>query len=671
MTDWAALLNPEQLEAVTAPDGPVLVLAAAGTGKTRTLTHRVAWLMEQGVDPRDILLLTFTNRAAREMLERAEALVGPAIGTLWSGTFHHVCHRILRQNAREAGRTPSFTILDRADALSLLNRALKEVVADTRHFPKKEVLASLIGKAANTEGNLRQLAENIAFEEAVDPDKVLEVAGRYAALKEAANALDFDDLLTFTLRLFREHPETLARYAHRFRHVLVDEYQDTNTIQAQLVDALASHHRNLMAVGDDFQCIYSWRGADFRNIMGFPERWPGCRIVKLERNYRSAPEILAIANATIANNPEQFQKTLLPTLPPAGRKPLVAFLRDAAEQNQMVIRHIQRALQSGYRPEDIAVLYRAHFHAMELELDLRRLRVPYTLTSGQGLFESAHVKDAVAFLRLCSGQADFFSLQRVLGLLPGIGPKTAERIWAQLGGTFDPARETDRLGLAARIPKKAQDDWHALDGLLARYRDEGLAENGNRAVTLFCLDNGLFTGDDIDTERLEQEMGNIRISFRLNPETGRPDTYLNGVNVENRIRSMEVSAHVSPVAALPFVRQALVAQQQQMGREKGIVMDGRDIGTTVFPDAELKVFVTASPEIRAQRRYDELKAKGQPADYEDILANVKQRDDIDQHRAVSPLRRADDALLLDNSHLTIAEQKAWLIEQYRRACGLS
>ena len=192
-----------------------------------------------------------------------------------------------------------------------------------------------------------------------------------------------------------------------------------------------------------------------------------------------------------------------------------------------------------------------------------------------------------------------------------------------------------------------------------------------RAVTLFCLDNGLFTGDDIDTERLEQEMGNIRISFRLNPETGRPDTYLNGVNVENRIRSMEVSAHVSPVAALPFVRQALVAQQQQMGREKGIVMDGRDIGTTVFPDAELKVFVTASPEIRAQRRYDELKARGQPADYEDILANVKQRDDIDQHRAVSPLRRADDALLLDNSHLTIAEQKAWLIEQYRRTCGLS
>lgn len=187
-----------------------------------------------------------------------------------------------------------------------------------------------------------------------------------------------------------------------------------------------------------------------------------------------------------------------------------------------------------------------------------------------------------------------------------------------------------------------------------------------RAVTLYCLDNGLFRGDAIDTDRLKQEMGRIHISFRLNPETGRPDTYLNDVNVENRIRTMEVSAHVSPVAALPFVRQALVAQQQQMGRKKGIVMDGRDIGTTVFPDAELKIFVTASPEIRAQRRYDELKAKGQQADYEDILANVKQRDDIDQHRAVSPLRRADDALLLDNSHMTIEEQKEWLLEQYRK-----
>ena len=485
MTDWATLLNPEQLAAVTAPEGPTLVLAAAGTGKTRTLTHRVAWLVEQGVDPRGILLLTFTNRAAREMMERAEALVGPAIATLWSGTFHHVCHRILRQNARLVGRTAGFTILDRADAQSLVGKAIKELAPDVKRFPKKEVVAALIGRAANTEGDLRELAANLAFEHPVDPALVLAVAARYEALKEEADALDFDDLLTFTLRLFRERPEVLAAYADSFRHVLVDEYQDTNTIQAQLVDLLASRHRNLMAVGDDFQCIYSWRGADFRNIMEFPTRWQGCRVIKLERNYRSAPEILALANATIAHNPGQFPKTLLPTLPPSGRKPLVAFLRDAAEQNQMVVRHVQRALQAGYRPEDIAILYRAHYHAMELELDLRRLRLPYTLTSGQGLFESQHMKDVIAFLRLCVGLGDLFALQRVLGLLPGVGPKTAERVWGKLGGAFAPARQTDRLQLAALLPKKAQGEWRALDGLIGRFQEEGLAENGNRAVTLF------------------------------------------------------------------------------------------------------------------------------------------------------------------------------------------
>ncbi len=184
-----------------------------------------------------------------------------------------------------------------------------------------------------------------------------------------------------------------------------------------------------------------------------------------------------------------------------------------------------------------------------------------------------------------------------------------------------------------------------------------------RAVTLYSLENGIFKGDDINTEKLQKEMDAIHISFQLNPETGRPDTYLNGVNVENKIRTMDVSSHVSPIATLGFVREAMVAQQQEMGKAKGIVMDGRDIGTTVFPDAELKIFVTASAEIRAQRRYDELKAKGEEASYNDILENVKQRDYIDQNREISPLRKADDAILLDNSQMTLSEQKEWLKAQ--------
>ena len=190
-----------------------------------------------------------------------------------------------------------------------------------------------------------------------------------------------------------------------------------------------------------------------------------------------------------------------------------------------------------------------------------------------------------------------------------------------------------------------------------------------RAVTLYCIENGLLCNGQIDVEKLRNEIDNIHITFRPNEKTNRPDTYLNGTNVENKIRTMEVSAHVSPVAALDFVREAMVRQQQEMGRQKGIVMDGRDIGTTVFPDAELKIFVTASPEIRAQRRYDELKAKGQDVDFDDILENVKQRDYIDQNREVSPLRKADDALLLDNSHLTIEQQKEWLAEQFERIAG--
>lgn len=190
-----------------------------------------------------------------------------------------------------------------------------------------------------------------------------------------------------------------------------------------------------------------------------------------------------------------------------------------------------------------------------------------------------------------------------------------------------------------------------------------------RAVTLYSIENGIFNSDVIDTERLKKEIGNIHISFRLNPQTGRPDTYLNGVNVENKIRTMEVSSKVSPISTLDFVREKMVEQQQEMGQEKGIIMDGRDIGTTVFPDAELKIFVTATPEIRAQRRFDELKAKGQEAGFDEILENVKQRDYIDQNREVSPLRKAEDALMLDNSELTVEEQKKWLLDQFNKVVG--
>lgn len=484
MTDWPSLLNPEQCAAATAPDGPLLVLAAAGTGKTRTLTYRVAYLTENGVPPERILLLTFTNRAAKEMLERAAQLVGPAIDSLWSGTFHHVCNRILRRHAPLVGYPQSFAILDRDAQLSLINRCIKATVSDPKTFLKKEVIASIIGKAANTRRTFADVIGEMTFREPISIADAITVAERYEAGKREAGAMDFDDLLVLTLRLFDEHPEVLRQYAERFRHVLVDEYQDTNLIQARLVDLLASVHRNIMAVGDDFQCIYSWRGADFRNIMEFPERWPGCRIIKLERNYRSTPEILAVANACIAGNRGQFEKTLRATRQ-GGRKPTAAMLQDADAQSQVVVRKIREALAKGYCEKDIAVLYRSHFHAMELEMTLKRLRMNYVITSGVGIFDSAHIKDTVAFLRLCSGTADIFSFGRVMGLLPGIGEKTADRLWTKLGSAFDPRRPEARAKLDSLIPAKAQAAWAPLSELIRAYVDEGLETNGNRAVTRF------------------------------------------------------------------------------------------------------------------------------------------------------------------------------------------
>ncbi len=522
MTNWTSLLNPEQCAAVTAPDGPLLVLAAAGTGKTRTLTYRVAYLMENGVRPENILLLTFTNRAAREMLERAEQLVGPAIATLWSGTFHHVCHRILRVYAERLGYTRSFVILDREDSLSLINKAIKALVSNVKEFPKKDVMAALIGKVANTEGDLAAEAAALALETGAAPEQIVAVAERYQADKRAANAMDFDDLLTNTLKLLRQAPEVLARYAERFRYILVDEYQDTNTIQSQIVDLLASHHRNLMAVGDDFQCIYTWRGADFRNIMDFPKRWAGRQIIKLERNYRSVPEILSVANEVIAGNPEQFQKTLLPTRPAAGTKPLLTFLRDASEQSQMVIRQVQRLLADGLAPTDIAILYRSHYHVMELETELRRLQIDYVLTSGQGFYDSAHVKDTVSFLRLCSGTADLFAFTRVMGLLPGVGPKTAEKLWTKLGERFDAAQPSDRQSLLALMPKKARPDWELLDAILGRYQEEKLEFNGSKAVTLFqdaWYDRYLHRAYENADERIE-DLAALASQFGKNQSVG-------------------------------------------------------------------------------------------------------------------------------------------------------
>jgi len=483
MIDFAADLNPEQHAAVTAGDGPVLVLAAAGTGKTRTLVYRVAYLVERGIDAQRLLLLTFTNRASKEMLERARTLVGSRVSGVWGGTFHHMANRILRRYAPLIDYTADYAILDRDDARRLLGECIKDLKLGA-DFLKPAVLLSLFSAAANTERPVHKLAERRFASEGIDPADVTRLHAAYAERKRRINGMDFDDLLVNCLLLLREHANVTRRYQDHFEHVLVDEYQDTSTLQSEIIDLLAAAKRNLLVVGDDFQSIYSWRGADFRNILSFPERYSDVRVYKLETNYRSVPEILAVANASIAANPDQFRKTLRATRN-AYRRPRVAAMRDGDEQARFVAQKIRAFRREGYRYSDIAVLYRAHYHALELERVMPRENLPYVITSGVRFFEQAHIKDVCSLLRVLCFPAEEMAFKRLLGLLPGVGAKTVEKLWAGLNRRFDAGDSAQREWLLKSLPGKARAQWNPIDNLMREYVHEGLEDDGGEVMYRF------------------------------------------------------------------------------------------------------------------------------------------------------------------------------------------
>ena len=469
MTDFANLLNKEQLEAATAPDGPLLILAAAGTGKTRTLIYRVVHLLERGVNPQSILLLTFTNRAAKEMLERAEKLTVGMTSGLWGGTFHHVASRILRRFSSSYGFPIDFQIIDADDQKKLMKQIVKDCGFDGKNFPKPEVALSLVSGAVNRGLELERFAEKRVGEFDLKMEDLARVAAAYRARKEELKVMDFDDLLVRALNLLRNNEHVRAFYQNKFTHILVDEYQDTNSLQSEFVDILAEGRRNISVVGDDFQCIYSWRGSNFKNIMDFPARYEGARVVKLEQNYRSRPEILAVANESIRNNPGQFQKTLRATIAPGGALPTVHQVWSDKDQGAKAIQLIRRALDAGYGPADIAVLYRSHFHSIDTQMSLPRAAIPYETTSGIGYFEQAHVKDVLALLRIVEFPSDWLSFERVICLLTGAGPTMAEKLWRKLGDAFaarDPSRRA--LLLDAMAPKIAA-QWKPIHAALGKY----------------------------------------------------------------------------------------------------------------------------------------------------------------------------------------------------------
>jgi DNA helicase II / ATP-dependent DNA helicase PcrA len=491
--DFRALLNDEQFAAVTAPPGPLLVLAGAGSGKTRTLTYRVAYLLSQGVRPGEILLLTFTNKAAREMLHRVHDLTGREPAQFWGGTFHSLGHRALRMFGESIGRPKTFTVLDAEDSESLLKQA---VDAEDRLFfkdktnPRPGPLFSVLSLARNTQLSLAETVDRHFPQYREIAVALPTFAKVYAARKRAQDVLDFDDLLELWLEMLIKDASVAEYFAHRFRHVLVDEYQDTNTLQAQIVDRIASHHR-VMAVGDDAQCIYSWRGADFENIMTFPERHPGTVIHRIETNYRSTPQILDLANGVLQAQPRgrHFEKELRAARGHA-QKPFLVPAMDDREQADFILKRLRSLTEDeGVSLSDIAVLYRSHFVALEIQLALSRAGVPYQITSGVKFFERQHIRDLVALIQFVHNPRNESAWGRIAVLLPKVGEKGAQKIYA---AALDHARLLQRDFLDAlstddvksKVAKDARGEW---DSFCASLREVAAAMKDQpppQAITL-------------------------------------------------------------------------------------------------------------------------------------------------------------------------------------------
>ena len=486
--DYAAELNEQQLAAVTAPPGPQLIIAGAGSGKTRTLTYRVAYLLENGIDPRNILLLTFTNKAARQMLDRVANLLPVDASGMWGGTFHSIGNRMLRRHGSVLGYSSGFTIMDREDQKDLLNSVVAQAGIDPKEirFPKGDVLAEVFSFVINTETPIEELlAEKFPYFLPL-LEKIKDVQARYERKKKATNSVDFDDLLEKTLRMLIEHEQVAEIYRRQFEFILVDEYQDTNKIQADLIDTLAARHRNVMVVGDDAQSIYSWRGANFKNILEFPKRYPDAQVFKIELNYRSVPEILNVANAAIAANVQQFRKQLAATRESNGVKPAVVGLNDGSEQAQFVAQRILELRDEGVELNDIAVLYRAHFHAVELQLELSRRGIPYAITSGVRFFEQAHIKDVASFVRVVANPHDEVAFKRMVKLLPGIGNKSADNLWTAWEKCVNEQPEIALFGERIRalsVGAKSKKSWEQLAFTLDEMAPGGVPNRPSEMIT--------------------------------------------------------------------------------------------------------------------------------------------------------------------------------------------
>lgn len=431
--DFKKELNEEQYPVVMNGDGPCLVLAGAGSGKTRTITFRVAYLLEKGIPPENILLLTFTNKAAKEMADRVSKLTGQTPKGLWSGTFHHIGYRLLQTHAKLLGFESHITIIDSEDSRNLMTQVMKSEGIDmkSKKYPPVNAIADIYSYARNA---------MISVEEAIDikrpsafgvATEIANVTRVYEARKRESGFADFDDLLCLWLKLLEEHPAVLAQLSGQFHYVLVDEYQDTNRVQAKIIQKMSVVHGNVLAVGDDAQSIYSFRAADIANILDFDKHYPGAKIYHLLNNYRSSPEILAVANHVIKQNEHQYKKELLSILA-AHEKPHLIKADTAELEAEKIADSIASLKRSGHKFSEIAILFRSTFHSQPLEVELTRRGIPFDYRGGQRFFERAHVKDILAYLRAFMAPKDSIAWHRLLMQQEGIGPESARKLYDQI-----------------------------------------------------------------------------------------------------------------------------------------------------------------------------------------------------------------------------------------------
>jgi DNA helicase II / ATP-dependent DNA helicase PcrA len=447
-------LNPAQLDAVTHTEGPLLILAGAGSGKTRVLTHRIAYLLDQGfAEPDEILAITFTNKAAKEMKDRVALLVGPDSRKMWVSTFHAFCARILRVHAEKLGYRREFTIYDSADQVRLVRRCIIELGKDPKRFNPRSFHAQ-ISAAKNL---LMDASDYLRRTEGYMAENVAEVYDLYQKRLYESNAMDFDDLIMQTVALLELFPEVRERYQRRFKYIHVDEYQDTNHAQYRLVNALAAMHRNLCVVGDDDQSVYSWRGADIRNILDFERDYPEAKVVKLEQNYRSTQTILDAANAVVANNASRKAKELW-TAGDEGERIRIFTAADDYAEARFVVSEILRLVDSETSLRDVAVFYRTNAQSRTLEDVLVREGVPYQIVGGVRFYERAEIKDAIAYLSVISNKDDSVSLERIINVPKrGLGATSVARLseYASRNGIslYDALAEADEAGLTGKARK--------------------------------------------------------------------------------------------------------------------------------------------------------------------------------------------------------------------------